>query len=72
MRSTTPDDGTKEDSHWQLDGDDLHITVDDAEGMEGMVGLVEGDKITLRPLLKSNDEDTAFLRELEFPLVRRR
>jgi hypothetical protein len=71
VRSTTPKDGTREDAHWQLDGDDLQITVNDAKGMEGIVGRVEGDRITMKPVIANDNEDTAFLRQLEFPLVRR-
>jgi hypothetical protein len=39
--------------------------------MEGMVGEVAGDRITLRPILDRNDPDTAMLQDLVFPLVRR-
>jgi hypothetical protein len=39
--------------------------------MEGMVGRVEGDRITMKPVIANDNEDTAFLRQLEFPLVRR-
>ena len=67
VRSTTPKDGTREDAHWQLDGDDLQITVNDAKGMEGMVGRVEGDRITMKPVIANDNEDTAFLRQRRVP-----
>jgi hypothetical protein len=71
VRTTSPDEGTTEDARWQLDGDQLRVDVDESDGMEGMVGEVAGDRITLRPILDRSDPDTAMLQDLVFPLVRR-
>ena len=71
--TSTTEEGTTQDARWQLDGDTLRIEVDDADGLSAMVGSVEGDRILLRPVLERDaDADMAFLRDLEFPLVRRR
>lgn len=72
VRTTTPEEGAAADARWSLTGNELTVQVDDAEGLAAMVGRVEGDRITLRPVLASDDPDLAFMRELVFPLVRRR
>lgn len=70
VRTSRHDDEPDEDGHWILKGDDLRITVDDAEGLEAMVGKVEGDRITLKPIFKADMPDAAFMKDLTFPLVR--
>ncbi len=71
VRTTSAADGTSEDGKWTLAGDDLRVEVDDAEGLEAMVGKVDGDRITLRPLIPGDDPDMAIMREMVYPLVRR-
>ena len=67
VRTTTWDDGPTEDARWQLDGDQVRIVADDAGEM---TGRIEGDRITLHPVVDDNDPSHAMLRDLEFPLVR--
>jgi hypothetical protein len=71
VRTTDPADGATEDGKWTLTGDELRIVVEDAEGLEAMVGKVDGDRIELRPIIEGDDPDTAFMREMTYPLVRR-
>ena len=70
VRTSSRDDDPDDNGRWTLDGDDLRITVDDAEGLEAMVGKVEGDRITLKPILAEDAPDAAFMKDLTFPLVR--
>jgi hypothetical protein len=70
LRTTSAADGAQDDGRWTLAGNELRIEVDDAEALEAMVGTVEGDRITLRPLLAADDPEFAFLREMTYPLVR--
>ena len=71
VRTVTPRDGTDERSSWQLDGAKLRIKVADAEGLEALVGTVEGERITLRPILRQVTARNAFMAQLTYPLVRR-
>ena len=72
VRTTSVDDGSSDDGRWTLSGDELRIEVADADKLEAMVGKVEGDRMTLHPILAGNDPDLAFMRELVYPLVRHR
>ncbi|MFO1050191.1 MAG: hypothetical protein U1E52_20110 [Geminicoccaceae bacterium] len=67
VRTTTKEDGQSEDARWQLDGNALRIMAEDAGEM---TGRVEGDRITLHPVVDDDDPEHAMLRDLEFPLVR--
>ncbi|MFL5332972.1 MAG: hypothetical protein ACJ8H8_07270 [Geminicoccaceae bacterium] len=71
VRTTRHDDAPSDDGHWTLEGDDIKIVVDDAEGLEAMVGKVEGDWITLKPILAGDAPGAAFMRDMTYPLVRR-
>ncbi|MGD9510439.1 MAG: hypothetical protein AB7X49_18015 [Geminicoccaceae bacterium] len=68
VRTTTAEEGAAEDARWQLEGDLLRIQSTDAGEM---TGRIEGDRITLRPIVEDGDQERAMLRDLEFPLVRR-
>ncbi len=72
VRTNSVDDGTSDDGRWTLAGDELRIEVADADSLEAMVGKVEGDRMTLHPIVAGDDPDLAFMRELIFPLVRHR
>ena len=71
VRTTSHDDAPSDDGHWTLKGDDIKIVVDDTEGLEAMVGKVEGDRIALKPILAADAPDAAFMRDMTYPLVRR-
>src|SRR5688500_5611609 len=47
VRSVTGAEGAREDGGWTLRGDTLRVGVQDAEGLEALVGPVAGDRITL-------------------------
>ena len=68
VRTTTAEEGTTEDSRWQLDGDELRIDAPDA-GV--LTGRVEGERIVLHPVIDESDPNAAMLRDLAFQLVRR-
>ena len=70
VRTASKDEEPTEDAHWSLKGDDLRIVVDDAEDMEAMVGKVEGDRITLTPIVKEGASGADFMKDMTFPLVR--
>ena len=72
VRSVTKSDGASEDGRWALNGDQLRVEVEDADGLEALVGAVEADRITLKPILEGAEPANAFMRELSYPLVRRR
>jgi hypothetical protein len=72
LRSVSRAEGPREDGRWRFDGDRLRVEVEDAQGLESLVGEVAGDRITLRPILADPDADNAFLGELTYPLLRRR
>jgi hypothetical protein len=71
VRSVTGTEGASEDGRWTLDGDQLRVEVDDADGLEALVGVVEADRITLKPILENADSASAFMRDITYPLVRR-
>lgn len=71
VRTNSGEDEPDQDGHWTLKGNDLRITVDDAEDLEAMVGKVDGDRITLKPVFKSDAEDAALMKDMVFPLVRK-
>ena len=70
VRSVTPREGASEDGHWTLNGDQLRVEIDDADGLEALVGAVEDNRITLKPILADTGRDTALMREITYPLVR--
>lgn len=72
VRSVTPTEGASEDGRWTLDGNQLRVEVDDADGLEALVGAVEADRITLKPILEDTGPDNAFMRDITYPLVRQR
>jgi hypothetical protein len=72
VRTTGAEDGASDDGRWILSGEELRIEVDDADSLEAMVGTVDGDRITLRSLVVGDDPELALMREMIYPLVRRR
>jgi hypothetical protein len=70
VRSVTGSEGASEDGRWALDGDLLRVEVEDADGLEALVGSVEADRITLRPILAQDEPANAFVRDIAYPLVR--
>ena len=70
VRSVTPREGASEDGHWTLNGDQLRVEIDDADGLEALVGAVEANRITLKPILADTGRDTALMRDITYPLVR--
>jgi hypothetical protein len=71
VRSVTDAEGAHEDGSWTLRDDTLRVEVQDAEGLEALVGPVAGAPQTPRPILKDPDPGNAFMAELSYPLVRR-
>jgi hypothetical protein len=72
VRSVTRAEGASEDGRWTLEGDRLRVEVDDADGLEALVGAVEPDRITLKPILEHPDPANPFLQEITYPLIRQR
>jgi hypothetical protein len=68
----TRNEGATEDGRWVLAGDQLRVEVADADGLEALVGMVEADRITLRPILEQDEPANAFVREITYPLIRQR
>jgi hypothetical protein len=71
VRSVTRTEGAREDGSWTLRGDTLRVEVENADGLDALVGPVAGDRITLTPILKDPDPGNAFMGEMSYPLVRR-
>jgi hypothetical protein len=72
VRSVTRNEGASEDGRWVLAADQLRVEVADADGLEALVGMVEADRITLRPILEQDEPANAFVREITYPLIRQR
>lgn len=70
VRTTGLEEGASEDGRWTLAGNELRVVVDDAEGLEAMVGRVDGNRIELRPIIAGDDPDLAIMREMTYPLIR--
>jgi hypothetical protein len=72
VRTRSARNGVSDDGRWSVTGDLVRIEVTDADGFQAMTGAVEGDRIALRPILADNHHDAGLLRQMVYPLVRRR
>jgi hypothetical protein len=70
IRTRSAGNGVSDDGRWSAAGDLLRIEVDDAEGLEAMVGKVEGDRILLRPIVVGDAAQAGLLSQMVYPLVR--
>jgi hypothetical protein len=72
VRSVTANEGASEDGRWVLAGNQLRVEVEDADGLEALIGPVEADRITLRPIFKAGEPASALMRDITYALIRRR
>ena len=71
VRSRGHGTGPHDDGHWSMDGLQVQVDVGDVDGITTLRGTLDGDRITLVPVVAPTMPGDAPIRQLVFPLVRR-